>query len=252
MLSVDRRDDVALVRMVRGKGNALNLEFLRAWIAQLETLEEDAAVKAVIVTGQGSVFSAGVDLVTLLNSNEGYLDDFLPTLDTFFQRLATFSKPVVAAINGHALAGGGIIALACDQRLMARGGGRIGLTELQVGVPFPTWPLEIARFATPPEHFQTLVGTGRTWLGEAALERGLIDELVEADQLEPRAWEVARELAAISAATFRLTKQQVRRPLVEAVARRAAVDNPLVWAIWKSAEVRQTMQQFVARNVGKK
>ena len=102
-----------------------------------------------------------------------------------------FPKPLVAAVNGHAIAGGAIMMLACDQRLLARGPARIGLTEVLVGVQFPAWALEIARFATPPEHFQTLICTGRTYEPEAALARGLVDELVEPERLLDRAMEVA-------------------------------------------------------------
>ena len=78
-------------------------------------------------------------------------------LSLAFGSVFTFRRPVVAAINGHAIAGGCVFACACDHRVMARGSGVIGLTELRVGVPFPTYAFEIVRFATAPEYLQELI-----------------------------------------------------------------------------------------------
>lgn len=248
MLELEATGTVTVLRLARGKGNALNRELLQALIEQLDELERGAC-RALVLTASGSVFCAGVDLPAVLAGGESYLREFLPLLVRFFEKLARFSKPAVAAVNGHAIAGGGIMTLACDQRLMARGPGRFGLTEVKVGVAFPTWALEIARFATPPQHFPTLVGTGRTWTAEEALSRGLLDELVEPPRLLDRACEVAEELAAIPPATFAMTKRQIRQPMFEAVARHAAEDDRSATNLWCSAEVRQAMADFVARNI---
>jgi enoyl-CoA hydratase len=183
--------------MVRGKGNALHIDLVTALLDALDRLERSPA-RAGIITGQGNVFGAGVDLPALADCGADYVRRFVPLLQRFFQRLATFPKPLVAAVNGHAIAGGAIIMLASDQRLLARGTARIGLTEIRVGVLFPAWALEIVRFTTPPPHFATLITTGRTFLPEEALLRGLVDELVEPAHLVARAHAVAEELAALA------------------------------------------------------
>ncbi len=250
MIEIEHRGNVAIARVVRGKGNALNLELLEAFDRSLRTLEASAA-RAVVVTGQGSVFGAGVDLPELVGGGEAYVRKFVPLLSEVFERLAKFPKPIVAAVNGHAIAGGCILALACDQRIVARGKARIGLTEVLVGVPFPAWALEIARFATPPEHFQTLILTGRTWGADEALMRGLVDEVVDAEQLETRALSVAEELGALLPETFAATKLAVRRPLFEAVAASMANDSAVVNA-WTSPEVAQRMRSFIEQNIGRK
>ena len=85
---------------------------------------------------------------------------------------------MVAAVNGHAIAGGCVIARAADARLMAEGAGRIGVPELLVGVPFPAAALEVVRFAVPREKVQSLIYTGRTLSAEEALGAGLVDEVV--------------------------------------------------------------------------
>lgn len=250
MIEIENRDAVALVRVQRGKGNALNIELLEAFDRCLDQLHASPA-RAVVITGQGSVFGAGVDLPELLAGGAEYVRRFIPILSRVFERLAKFPKPMIAAVNGHAIAGGAVLVLACDQRIVARGKARIGLTEIQVGVPFPAWALEIARFATPPEHFQTLILTGRTWGPEESLARGLVDEVVEPEQLEARALEVANELGLLYPATFAATKLAVRRPLFEAVAASAPAEAEVIDA-WTSPEVFERIQAFVAQNIRRK
>ncbi len=250
MIELETRGAVTILRMQRGKGNALNIDLLTAVDDALVTIEASDA-RALIITGQGSVFGAGVDLPELVAGGEPYVRKFIPLLAKVFERLAKFPKPVVAAVNGHAIAGGAIIMLACDQRLLARGSARVGLTEMQVGVPFPAWALETARFATPPEHFSTLICTGRTWTGDEALARGLVDEVVEPERLADRAMEVARELGALLPATFKTTKLAVRRPLYEAVERTIAGDAAIV-DTWSSPEVLAQMTAFVERMIKRK
>jgi enoyl-CoA hydratase len=250
MIEVERRDEVSIVRMVRGKGNALNLDLLDAMAGTLESLEHNDA-RAGVITGQGNVFGAGVDLPELLAGGESYLRLFLPRMIEVFRHLATFRKPMVAAINGHAIAGGAIVALACDQRLLARGPARVGLTEVLVGVQFPSWALEIARHSTPPEHFSTLILTGRTWQGEEALARGLVDELVDPEQLLDRACEVANEMGAVPAETFTATKLAVRRPMIEA-AQRESASNATVLNEWCSPDTLANIAAFAERNIKRK
>jgi enoyl-CoA hydratase len=117
-------------------------------------------------------------------------------------------RPTVAAVNGHAIAGGCVLALACDLRLMS--GGRIGLPELAVGVPFPTTALEIVRHALGSRAGQVLLGA-QTEGRERALALGMVDELTEPGELLPRAVAVAGELAARSPESYRLAKTQLHR-----------------------------------------
>jgi enoyl-CoA hydratase len=250
MIELENHGAVTLLKMVRGRGNALDIEFLGRMDEALQEIERSAA-RAVVVTGQGSVFGAGVDLPAILAGGPDYVQRFLATMIPSFERFATFPKPLVAAVNGHAIAGGAIIMMAADQRIAARGKGRIGLTEIQVGVTFPAWALEIARFATPARHFQTLVMTGRTYDPEQSLAMGVVDELVEPDKLLDRAIEVAHELGAFLPEAFRVTKLQVRRPMLEA-ARRESVHDPAAVEHWCSESVLAELKKFVERNIGKK
>ncbi len=186
MLQTEQHGDVAVLRLAHGKASALDLELLEALAVELGRIAEGPA-RALVVTGIGSIFSAGVDLFRVVDGGAEYIDRFLPALDLAIERLLTFPKPTVAAVNGHAIAGGCILALACDRQVAARGPGRIGVPELLVGVPFPPLPLEIVRDAVPAARFAEVIYGGATYGPDEARELGLVGEVVEPDQLlEPR------------------------------------------------------------------
>jgi enoyl-CoA hydratase len=135
VISVETRGQVAVVTMTHGRANALDTGLCRALAGRLGELERDGH-RAVVLTGHGNIFSAGVDLLALRDGGPGYLEEFLPALSEAFLAVFTCPLPVVAAVNGHAIAGGCVLACACDHRVMNAGHGRIGVTELLVG-PVP-------------------------------------------------------------------------------------------------------------------
>ena len=247
MIEFEDRGTTTILRMVRGKGNALDIDFVVALDEALAKIERSPA-RAAVITGQGSAFGAGIDLPAILSGGPDYVRRFLPLMAGVFERFVLFPKPLVAAVNGHAIAGGAIIMLGCDQRLLARGTARVGLSEVQVGVRFPAWPLEIVRHTTPTEHFATIILTGRTWQPDDALRMGLVDELVDADRLIDRACEVAAEMAAVPPGTFADMKREVRRPMVEAARRGSAGDAAIVES-WCTDEAMRSITAFAERNI---
>jgi enoyl-CoA hydratase len=250
MLRTEMRGDIAVLRMEHGKVNALDFELLEELTARLDELESSAAA-AMVLTGSGSTFSAGVDLFRLLDGGQGYLERFLPALTGAFLRLFTFPRPAVAAVNGHAIAGGCILALACDHRILAEGSGRIGVTELQVGVAFPALALEIVRAALPPHHAQEAIATGRTYPVAEALRRGFADELAAPEDVLDRACAIAAELGAIPPRTFALTKRQLRRHTLERVQDLADLD-PEVAEIWRAEPTQRTIRAYLERTIRKR
>src|SRR5216683_6145023 len=151
----------------------MSLDFCEALTARFAAV---SSARAVVLTGTGAIFSAGVDLVRLLEGGAPYIREFLPALSTMLATVFAHPKPVVAAINGHAIAGGCVLACAADRRLMAREGGRIGVTELLVGVPFPPAAMEIMRCATAPQYFEEAIFSGATYAPPDAVTRGLVHE----------------------------------------------------------------------------
>ena len=144
MIESTTNDGVAVLAMRHGKANALDTGLCQALCGALDDAAAHGAT-AVVPTGAGTVFSAGVDLKRVTAGRERYVAAFLPQLRRVFTRLAAFELPVVAAVNGHAIAGGFILSAAADWAVMAEGPGRAGVTELLVGVPFPAVALELLR-----------------------------------------------------------------------------------------------------------
>jgi enoyl-CoA hydratase len=247
VIQTEDRDGVVVLGLAHGRANALDLELCGA----IERALDDARVaRAVVITGTGSIFSAGVNLKRLLEGGTEYLGAFLPALSRMFERVFFHPVPVVAAINGHAIAGGCVLACAADYRVMTRGGGRIGVTELLVGLPFPAFALEVMRFVVPPPRLQEVLYLGRAYEAAETGGRGLVDELAEADDVLPRAIEMAGTLAAIPAATFALTKRHVRQPVRDLMSAYGAAIDAEVAAIWASPAAREAVQAYVERTLG--
>lgn len=245
MLTIEPRHPVAVLRLEHGKVNALDLELLTGLGEALGELERDSEVRALVLTGSGSIFSAGVDLLRLVAGGPEYVERFLPALSRVCGDLFRFPRPVVAAVNGHAIAGGCILACACDYRVMARGRATLGVPELKVGVPFPVVALEILRFATSNAHLQELVYRGRTYTADEAWQRGLADETEEEADVVARAVEVATGLAAEPAERFRITKRQLRQPTVERIERLSPATDAEVLAAWKDPATLTAIQGYL-------
>ena len=250
MIVRDDRGSIAVVRLAHGRVSALDAELCDALVAELADVREGEA-RALVITGTGSAFSAGVDLFRVTGGGEAYVRAFLPRMDALFRSVLTFPKPVVAAVNGHAIAGGCILAAACDHRVMARGNGRIGVPELQVGVPFPALPLAIVESRVAPTAIRALVFTGRTLLADEALDVGLVDEIGDADALLSQACAVAESLAAIPRVSFALTKRAFVQPVLDRVAALADVDADVARA-WSDPVIHAAIAAYLERTVGRK
>jgi len=249
---IERKDagGIRTLKLAHGKVSAIDIELGEALVNEMQDAL-DPSVKAVILTGSGSSFSAGVDLFRVLKDGPEYGRRFLPVLDNFLRAALTLPKPMIAAINGHAIAGGCILAATCDHRIMSEGTARIGIPELAVGVPFPALPIQImsARLADGP--LRDLVYSGRTVLIDEAKALGLIDEKCPSGMLMDRAMEVADRLMAIPAGAFALTKQAFYTPILERT-RQLAGMNALVVDAWLQQHTYDTIRAYLEKTVGKK
>ena len=126
MIHREDRGDVTILRLERGKVNAMDIELCNAFSAELDELLK-RNVRSIVLTSKGSTFSAGVDLIRLINEGQGYVEKFFPALTEALLRVFTFPRPIIAAMNGHAIAGGFILACACDVRIMVEGTARLGM-----------------------------------------------------------------------------------------------------------------------------
>jgi enoyl-CoA hydratase len=250
MIELTHRGDVAIVKLVHGKANALDIELCEAIATQFEALR-NGPTRAVVLTGQGRMFSAGVDLLRLGAGGAAYVHRFLPALHRLYDAVFFYPKPVVAAVNGHAIAGGCVLACCADRRIAARDAGRIGVTELLVGVPFPALAFEVMRFATPPAFFAETILNGATYPPEVAQARRMVDELAEPAELFERAIAAAQTLAALSPAAFAATKQQLRQGARDRLAWDGERIDAAATDIWASPATLAHVQDYVARTLKK-
>ncbi|GHG21355.1 MULTISPECIES: enoyl-CoA hydratase/isomerase family protein [Amycolatopsis] len=239
---LDSHGDVAVLRIDHGGGNTLDAESCRELVRRLGEAEQ---ARAVVLTGTGGIFCAGVDLKRVDRGGAPYVTQFLPLLSDALLAVFGCPRPVVAALNGHAVAGGAVLAAACDHRVL--GTGRIGVTELLVGLPFPVAALEILRCAYGTAPLPSLTYTGETWGGAEALARGLVDEVAPPEDVLARAVAVARRLGELPAEPFAHTKAQIRQPFHERIAENRHSDDPHVERLWRSAEALAAVKSSVDR-----
>jgi enoyl-CoA hydratase len=251
MIERSDNDGITTLRLAHGKASALDVELIDALaLAVAEVTASDA--RALILTGTGSIFSAGVDLFRLADGGREYAERFVPALSRALLDLFSFPKPLIVAANGHAVAGGCIFTLAGDYRLMAAGNGRIGIPELLVGVPFPPSVIEAVRFAVPPQHLQMLIYTGRTVTPDEALHLGLIDEIADPATLLTRAEEIARQFAALPERAFALAKRQLRDRTISRAKHYANELDPTVQELWSDESTHARVREYLAKTVKKK
>lgn len=212
----DRGNGVVLLRMDDGKVNAIGPEFLlrfgKAW------REATVTGKAVVITGNAKAFSAGLDLKVLPTLSREDLFAFSRGFMALFRDVLAYDRPVVAAVDGPALAGGAILALCGDLRLVAPGA-RLGVTEMPVGIPFPPPVLALVRDRLPPQEAWPALLQGVIRQGDACIQAGWAHRHVERARLVDEAVAAAAELGAFNPVAYRLAKAQLSDTLVAAFSR---------------------------------
>jgi enoyl-CoA hydratase len=249
MISPQDRDGVVVLQIGHGRANAMDLALLQGLAREIDRLPVETT-KAVVLTGTGEMFSAGIDLPMLLEGGPDYTFELIDALNGLLEKFIELSIPSVAAINGHAIAGGFVLASACDVRLMTSGRGKVGLTELLVGVPFPPLALEVVRSAVGDRSARRMVLFGELFDAAAAETLGLVDELVGPTTLLDRAAEIGERLGRVPAAAFRLTKRQLMAPLRMRLARLGDRQEREARQTWVSPETREVMADFIRDRLG--
>lgn len=232
-VTIEQRGEIALVRIDRPPANAMDPQLLSDGRAVLHELQA-ADPAAVVLTGRPGFFSAGVDLKVTPTLDRDGQRELVEGINETFLGWYSFPRPVVSAVNGHAIAGGLILALTGDQRIGA-GDGKLGLTELKAGIGYPHAAMGIVKAELTPRAARTLaLGAGLVDMRHG-LELGLIDELVEPDALLDRALEVAGELAALPRSAYPRVKEQLRGETVAALRAQLERGDPIL-AGWLGEE----------------
>jgi enoyl-CoA hydratase/carnithine racemase len=218
----------------------MDVELLQELTDALGELQRSGA-GALVLTGAGRAFSAGVELNRVVDGGADYTDQLIPALSEAFEALFCYPGPTVAAINGAAIAGGCVLACACDRRLISPRA-QIGASEVRVGVPFPVAALEVMRHVCGDRAENVLLG-GRLYRGDEAIATGLAHRVVADDLVEAAVAEAA-DLGGIPADAYRHTKGQLRAPALTRMREGGVIDGE-VRRVWGADETQRRIADYV-------
>ena len=244
VITTERRGEVALLRMDDGKANAMQERFLDDFDRALEGARD---ADALVLTGARRIFSAGLDLPALVELSRSAIEALMEHFHETMQRTFLWPAPVVAAVNGHAIAGGCVLAMQADRRVMAEGDAKIGINEVQIGLPLPVVVLETFRAQLSPAHLARAAQEGTLFSPAEALEAGIVHATAPAESVEERALATARNLASVGRPAFSAVKGVLRRPAAEALERSRGEDGRAWLDVWFSEPARRRIQEIVAR-----
>ncbi|WP_262491031.1 enoyl-CoA hydratase/isomerase family protein [Mycobacterium simiae] len=241
MIDIQTLNTARVLTLSSGRVNAMDVELLGELTDVIRQQRSDGG--PLVITGAGRVFCAGVDLKRVLEGGASYTDRLVPALSDAFEAMFSYPGPTVAAINGAAIAGGCVLACACDRRLISPDA-FIGASEVKVGVPFPVAALEVMRYACGDRAEEVLLG-GASFGGAEAIARGLAHSVVAEGLLEAAVAE-ASSLGEIPAEAYRHTKAQLRAPTIARIRASGDIDRE-VRQRWGAEHTRLGISDFLQR-----
>ena len=241
--SVD--DHISHIFLDRGKSNAINQQMLDELYGAVTAAAENPAAEGLVLHGKPGFFSAGMDLIALYDYNEVEVKRFWLSFMALVRALAAFEKPAVAAINGHSPAGGCILALCCDYRIMADGDYIIGLNEIPVGIIVPDSIYQLYSFWLGQATAYRYLLEGKLMKPAEAVQCGLVDEVVSEKSIRTAAERRVRRYTQFERNTWRQSKRNMRQSLI---AQLDADQEPAITAIlkqWWSPATRAILKTII-------
>ena len=240
------------IRLNRPPVNALSPELIVALAQAVETAPQQGA-RALVLSGSPGIFSAGLDVPCLLKLDRASMNGVWRNFYGLMRSLACSRVPIAAAITGHAPAGGTVLAIFCDWRVVGEGDSKLGLSEVQVGLPLPPLILSALRRLVGARHAERLAVTGALISPQEAAMVGLVDEVVSSDRVVDRALRWCESLLALPSTAVELTRMQARADLVKAFAQQD-IDEELsrVTSWWWVEETQKALHEMVQRLAMKK
>ncbi|GGC74405.1 hypothetical protein GCM10011387_30110 [Pedobacter quisquiliarum] len=244
-IKVTVKDRLAIITLNRGKSNALNREMITELNDMILNIDADASIGGAMITGTGHFFSAGLDLIELYNYDEAETRSFWTLFFQFTANLCKFKKPLVAAINGHSPAGGCVIGIACDARIMAEGKYIIGLNEVPVGIIVPHSIFKLYAFWLGEADASRSLLEGKLFNPEEALKIGLVDEVVNHDSILTAAERRVRKYMAFEANTWQQSKLNIRQELINTISADQTDTLNNMLAQWWSPATRSILKTII-------
>ena len=245
-ISVDYQDTVAIVKLDRGVTNVLDMELVNELGKLLERIEHDSSVSALVLGSSNDKFlSIGFDIPRLFELPRQDFSTFFSEFNRVCLSLYTLPKPTIAAITGHAVAGGCILALCCDYRFIADGRKLMGLNEIKLGVPVPYLIDCVLRYTVGTRYARQIMDTGEFYGPEDSLRMGLVDEVLPVGEVMAKAAERARLLGAWPREAFALIKRNRVEEIEQRVLAQREEKERLFVDCWYSDEARQRLREAI-------
>ena len=245
-LEIIRKKDYAIVRLNRGKVNAINPELVQDIRTCFKSIELDKSINGVILTGSPHYFSAGLDLITLYQFDRDALHTFFRAFGSMYIELVNFSKPFVCAISGHAPAGGTVLAMTADYRVMTKDPKYvIGLNELAVNIQISQPLIDGYSFWIGERLATNAILDGRLFTPQEAMNIGLVNEICTLDQVMKQAESKLNSYLNADLSIFRNTKLKLRKRWIDKLAISDDEELKEIEAIWWKPEIRNRMKLLV-------
>lgn len=242
-IDVEYREGIGIVRLTRDVTNAINLKLVNELSDRIRIIKGDVGISGVVLTSANDkFFSIGFDIPELIKLSKDAFTEFYHSFNQLCIELYTFPKPVIAAIIGHAVAGGCILTICCDYRYIAEGKKLMGLNEIKLGVPLP-YPADlILRQIVDDRAARTILDTGDFFPPSETLKMGLVDEVIPIDQVGARSIEKVKSITALSLDAFKIIKRN-RTEKVETQIRRSLLEKEKIFIeLWYSAETHKKLK----------
>lgn len=248
MIRTEYHDEVASVILARDITNALNLQLVNELAESLQKVKNDPHVNGVVITSSNEkFFSIGLDIPSLYGLTKKDFAEFYQRFNRACIDLYTLPKPTVAAVTGHAVAGGCIVALCCDYRFIADGRKLMGLNELKLGVPIP-YPADcILRNVVGARIARKIVDTGEFYPPEKLLHMGVVDCVLPSKEVMPKSIEKARVLGALPQKAFAMIKRNRVEPVEAQILKHLAAKEQLFVECWFSDEARRLIKDAMEK-----
>lgn len=245
MLKKIEHGEILEIRLERPPVNALHHPLVQELRSAIESAPKQGA-KAIVLSGTAGMYSAGLDVPFLLGLDQAGMEKFWEDFFAMLRSVATSPIPVAAAITGHSPAGGAVIAIFCDVRIAAQGKFKIGLNEVQVGLPVPRVILAGLTRLVGARHAERLAVHGLLVSPDEALAAGLVDQVVPPEDVVPKAIEWCRATLKLPQTAMHATRKTLREDYAKLFDSLSATTRAEMTGVWFSQETQESLKALVA------
>ena len=242
MINIDIEGNVGVISLNRPPVNAINHDLINQLLDSLNRLESDNNIKGVVLTGQPGCFSAGLDIVGLFPKDQSYMTQFWGDFSSLLIKLFSFSKPLYSCINGHCPAGGTVMVIMTDYRIMSDGKFVIGLNEVDVGLTVPYGIGSVFQYVVGNRNAEDLLLKAKLISPEEALRVGLIDEVCDHDLVMDTTLKKIQESTQLLSPQQSKTRMILREKVLDKMKSKFNEDTQLILDSWFSESGQQRLE----------